>query len=62
MVDDEKGLFNNFEIKEGIEENKEIKFENYIFVVVLDFGILYFGYVFSSRVDFVVNFLFVYIN
>lgn len=60
MVDD--GFFNNFEIKEEIEENKELEFENYIFVVVLDFGIMYFGYVFSSRIDFVVNFLFIYIN
>lgn len=62
MVDDKKGFFNNFEIKEGIEENKELDFENYIFVVVLDFGIMYFGYVFSSRGEFVVNFLFIYIN
>lgn len=62
MVDDDNRFFNNFEIKEEIEENKELEFENYIFVVVLDFGIMYFGYVFSSRIDFVVNFLFIYIN
>lgn len=56
MVSSLINLFNSFLGNDGNKnfENFEfdINLENYFFVVVLDIGIIYFGYVFSSRDDF----------
>lgn len=53
----EVNFFNNIDINNDGKMKEELKFDNYFFVVVMDFGIIYLGYVFSFRNDFIENFL-----